>query len=282
MTEQESKGNPIQPTDLEKELKPIQLQNGLKYFRPPVTSRELGKMEPDKLDDAAYEIQGWISDYCGYLAELLYFDPKLQENLFARLQEARKDIKNSMAEDLEGALNDAIFTVHRVHASIAREQELEKKRGSLGVGFITLSLVYIAVIIGIIVYGNNSCNWLQKTVIGIPISVLLWSFLGSLAAILYRFYNSRLSDLSQVSVELNWLIARPLIGVIMGMLSFVIISAGLLVFGPATQPGNDPSIRPQLLWAVAFLAGFSDKFYLGFIDSLVGKFSGTGSKSPPN
>src|SRR5664279_3951445 len=155
MTDQKEEANPIQPTELESEGKPILLRNIPKYFRPPVTSRELGKMAAVDLGDAAYKIQGWISDYCGYLAELLYFDPKLQENLFARLQEARKNIETSTradalensnnltgtkrSSDLEVVLNAAIFEVHRVHASIATEQELVKKRGSLGNIFTVLS-----------------------------------------------------------------------------------------------------------------------------------------------
>ena len=65
----------------------------------------------------------------------------------------------------------------------------------------------------------------------------------------------------------------------MGSLSYLAIVSGLIIFGavpemtPATAIG-----RPQLLWAIAFLGGFSDKFFEAIIRVMVGKFSDTSSK----
>ena len=69
----------------------------------------------------------------------------------------------------------------------------------------------------------------------------------------------------------------------MGMVSYISIVAGLFVFGAATQTTlGTPETRPQLLWVVAFLAGFSDKFFEGFIRTLVSKFSDAAPESPPS
>ena len=254
-------------------------------FRTPVLSRELSRMPADKLLEAVDQLQGLIADYCGILAEALYFDPKLQAKLFARLQAARKDIADAESKDsrnLVVTLNQVIFEVHRVHARISKEQEFINKSGSLRWISPSIVLVYMVIIIVVIILGwESNLGSTEMPVIGIPLTVLVWSLIGSVAAILYRFYTYRLRELSQVSLEISWLIARPLTGVIMGMVSYVIIVAGLLVFGNATQSTIDtPVIRPQLLWAVAFLAGFSDKFFEGFIRALLSKLPDFAPKSP--
>jgi hypothetical protein len=69
----------------------------------------------------------------------------------------------------------------------------------------------------------------------------------------------------------------------MGMVSYVFIIAGLFVFGAATQSTiGVPATKPQLLWAVAFLAGFSDKFFEGFIRTVTSKLSSSTSQSLSN
>ena len=266
----------------------IQMGKSRKRFHTPVLSKELSRMSEDKLPKAADDIQGLIADYCGILAEALYFDPKLQEKLFARLQTARKEITEAESKkdpsNLIVTLNKVIFDVHRIHARIAKEQEFTNKSVWLRWLSPALVLVYIFIIIGIIVLGwESNLGGTEMPVLGIPLAVLVWSLIGSVAAILYRFYTYRIRELSQVSLEVTWLIARPLTGVIMGMASYVIIVAGLLVFGDVAQstPGT-PTIRPQLLWAVAFLAGFSDRFFEGFIHILVSKLSDAIPKSPPS
>jgi hypothetical protein len=262
----------------------IQIGESRKSFHTPVLSRELSRMPADKLPEAVDNLQGLIADYCGILAEALYFDPKLQEKLFTRLQSARKEIAEAESKDpaeLVVTLNKVIFDVHRVHARIAKEQEFINK--SVGLRWLSpsLVLVYIVIIFGIIALGwRLNLGEGAMPVIGIPLAVVLWSLIGSVAAILYRFYTYRIRELNQVSREVTWLIARPLTGIIMGMVSYLIIIAGLFVFGVAPEPNSDPpTIRSQLLWAVAFLAGFSDRFFEGFIHMLVSRVSDVAAKS---
>ena len=254
-------------------------------FYTPVLSRELSRMSADKLPEAVDQLQGLIADYCGILAEALYFDPKLQTKLFTRLQAARRDIADAESKDsrtLVVTLNQVIFEVHRVHAIISKEQEFIDKSGSLRWISPSIVLLYIVIIIGVIIFGwKSNIGSTEMPVIGIPLTVLVWSLIGSVAAILYRFYTYQIRELGQVSLEISWLIARPLTGVIMGMVSYVIIVAGLLVFSNATQESSiAPVIKPQLLWAVAFLAGFSDKFFEGFIRALLSKLPALAPKSP--
>lgn len=250
-------------------------------FHTPVLSKDLSRMPADRLPEAAYELHGLIADYCGILAETLYLRPKLQEKLFARLQAARRAIdKPKDPADQVVTLNDAIFEVHRVHAIIAKEQEIINQSVRLRWISPTLVLVYIIIVIGIMTLGWNSEAGFMMPVIGIPFAVLLWSLIGSVAAILYRFYTYHIRELSQVSLQVTWLIARPLAGIIMGMVSYLAIVAGLFVFGVATQLNTSTTApRPELLWLVAFLAGFSDKFFEGFMRNLLSKISGPSQES---
>jgi len=111
---------------------------------------------------------------------------------------------------------------------------------------------------------------------GVPVSVLLWGAAGSLAAILYRFYTEQ--GRIRFSTEFRWLIARPIIGIIMGGVVYIGLTSGLVLL---TTAGNNASaagaaaatatMHNEAFWIVAFLAGFSDKFYLGVIDLLVAR-----------
>jgi hypothetical protein len=254
-------------------------------FHTPVRSKDLSRMGAKELRKATYEMHGLIADYCGILAETLYAHPELQKTLFARLQAARTAIDEPKDQANQVfTLNEIIFEVHRIHAIIAKEQKFIDQSARLRWLSPTLVLVYIVIIIGIIIFGwETNAGFMEMPVIGIPLSVLLWSLIGSVAAILYRFYTYRIRELSQINLEITWLIARPLTGVIMGMVSYVFIIAGLFVFGAATQSTiGVPATKPQLLWAVAFLAGFSDKFFEGFIRTVTSKLSSSTSQSLSN
>jgi hypothetical protein len=262
-------------TEFQGKEKTIQSRGEWIKFKPPVLSRNISSMPPEELPVSASIIHGWIADYCGYLAEILYMDSTLQDQLFTRLQEARMNIDRAKEpEALKVALNDAIFQVHRIHVSIAQGQELSYQKVRMQWISPILVLLYILIIIGIIILTPGLDESLKIPVIGIPVSVLIWSLLGSVAAILYRFYNFQLTKLMQVSPQVSWLIARPLTGVIMGMVSYVAIIAGLFIFsGDTPTTLGIPAIRPQLLWLVAFLAGFSDQFHEGFIHAIIDKLT---------
>jgi hypothetical protein len=104
----------------------------------------------------------------------------------------------------------------------------------------------------------------------------MWGAAGSLAAILYRFYTEK--GRVRFASEVRWLIARPIIGIIMGAVVYIALVSGLVLVGgiPSTtinqtSSGSTLVGRIEVYWVLAFLAGFSDKFYIGIIDLLVEK-----------
>ncbi len=110
-------------------------------------------------------------------------------------------------------------------------------------------------------------------ILGVPLSVLVWGAAGSLAAILYRFYKTPQGERVQWGYEFRWLLARPLIGIIMAAVAYVALFAGVFVLeGAATGMETAAGVRrPELFYVIAFLAGFSDKFYEGIIELLTSR-----------
>jgi Phage integrase, N-terminal SAM-like domain len=111
--------------------------------------------------------------------------------------------------------------------------------------------------------------------IKIPFPIIIWSAIGSLGAMLYRFNNSADAELAD---PLRWSFTRPLTGILMGIIAYMTFKIGLLVLQPGTIPGRTPGVVPstseELLWLAAFLAGFSDRFADSVLRSLTGRLGG--------
>jgi hypothetical protein len=142
-----------------------------------------------------------------------------------------------------------------------------------------LVVSYVIAIAAIIAVGGNAWEVTTEVpIIGVPISVLMWAAIGSVAAILYRFYTR---ERGRVSREIRWLIARPVFGIIMGALSYLAVLSGLFIFG--TAAGADPAAigaRPHLMWMLAFLGGFSDRIFDTIIHGVVNRISGPEDSRP--
>jgi hypothetical protein len=124
------------------------------------------------------------------------------------------------------------------------------------------------VIGGLIWYGNNAGldkNWIMP-IVSVPVTVVLWSLIGSLAAMLYRF--NRAGD-TGVEDPLNWLFTRPLTGMVMGMIVYLLIKGILIVSDSQLAIGGLGS--QEVIWLVAFLAGFSDRFSDFVLNLIVGR-----------
>ncbi|MCB0000605.1 MAG: hypothetical protein KDE56_32795, partial [Anaerolineales bacterium] len=78
--------------------------------------------------------------------------------------------------------------------------------------------------------------------------------------ILHRFYNQR--GRVRFDVELRWVLARPMIGILMSGVSYMAISSGLVVLGSQPPDATEATLAEFGIYAViGFLAGFSDRFF---------------------
>lgn len=138
--------------------------------------------------------------------------------------------------------------------------------------------LFILALVGLAVFGESlgvrSASFVLP-VINVPLFIVLWSAVGSLSAVFYR-----LNSLADIEMEdpLRLLVTRPIIGVIMGTVSYLIVQLGLLTLSEApavtaaTAAAGDRAT--YFLSFISFLVGFSDRFGDGLLRSLVGRLGG--------
>lgn len=115
----------------------------------------------------------------------------------------------------------------------------------------------------------------------VPIYVIVWSVIGSVCSLLYRFNHSADAEMDD---PMRVLLTRPLMGVVLGSFSYLVVRLGFLTMsenGPvpggleaaaAQIPPNDRVVH--LMIVVAFIVGFSDRLSEQILRSLVGRFGG--------
>jgi hypothetical protein len=252
----------------------------IQYYQP-VVQQVFSNLSEEELQEAYRKLLAQIEQYFDIVAETLYDNNYLQQESLEHLQKAKEILQNREQDgDLEWVLSRAQFEVRRVHVAISKEQQIQRGEKRLSWVVPAIVVAYIAAIVAIIAFAGQA--WTRATevpIIGVPVSILLWAAIGSLSAILYRFYTRRRG---RVTREIRWLIARPVIGVVMGALSYLAVVSGLFIFGAATGAAepDTTTARPQLLWMLAFLGGFSDKVFNTIVNAIISKLSGPESDQP--
>jgi uncharacterized membrane protein (DUF485 family) len=189
----------------------------------------------------------------------------------------------------DGDLNDVQSCINSLNELVTREEREQKDERYWQYAAVATMLVYVALLVAAALYTIKHPENLGAPILGIPLSIVLWGAAGSLAAILYRFYTEQ--GRIRLASEFRWLIARPVIGIIMGAVVFLAFYSGLILMGSeggysgAPAPGAEIEGTAigagaetmagigerKVFWVIAFLAGFSDKVYLGVIDLLVAR-----------
>jgi hypothetical protein len=163
--------------------------------------------------------------------------------------------------------------ISQLEAIIDRDNQDRKARQRIRVYAVSVSII---VFIGLFIFAFNSSsiNVLPNYLIPffqVPLAVFFWSAIGSFSSLIYRFNKSSDDELQD---PLRWLITRPLIGIIMGSVVFLVIKTGYLTLG-STDISTDPN---ELIYLVSFLVGFSDQFTEGILKNLIGKLGGDRDK----
>lgn len=104
----------------------------------------------------------------------------------------------------------------------------------------------------------------SQLIMGIPFPIWLWAAIGSLTSMLLRAGQSPFPSRTEA---LRWLMFRPIVGVVMGVLTYLMVTAGLIVFA-----GSSKAQTPELLWIIAFVGSFSDSLSINLLDKLLGRF----------
>lgn len=119
--------------------------------------------------------------------------------------------------------------------------------------------------------GEQPLSKLKLPFFGIPWPVVLWSFIGSIAAMIYRFNRNPISDFGDA---IKWLLTRPIQGVVLGSTFYLVIVSGLFLLTGRTSTDSAGLIKiDEVILVLSFLVGFSDRFADTVFNTLVDKYS---------
>lgn len=110
----------------------------------------------------------------------------------------------------------------------------------------------------------------------LALQVVIWSLIGSIAALFQRFNHSLIGSWR---VFFRQVLVRPAQGVVLGAAFYLIVHSGLLNLsalggGTANQANDQPTeVINALTLVLAFLIGFSDTFTDWIFNTLVGSYT---------
>ncbi len=213
------------------------------------------------------------------LGRLIIFDNDTRSKI--------KYYKNIASPILSAGSIEQIYDVEYATSAL-RELELREKTEQHAqkiwqVANIFTIAFYVLLLTGLMFYVAILNPKIEDSTIpflGIPLWVVIWGALGSLSAILYRFLNP-IKDRVKFSTEFRWLIARPIIGILMSAVAYLAVQSGLILLGASQETGitgdTENNVR-RISAIVSFLAGFSDNVYQGMINLLVARTFGSGNQ----
>ncbi|PSB21602.1 hypothetical protein C7B65_03185 [Phormidesmis priestleyi ULC007] len=114
---------------------------------------------------------------------------------------------------------------------------------------------------------------------GIPTPILIWSFIGSFAAMIHRF-NSQ--SVYYFNDAIKWMLTRHVQGIVLSSAFYLVLTSGLFLItnGAASQASTpQPSIKDELVLVLSFLIGFSDRFVDSVFNTLIERYTGTAKPS---
>lgn len=203
---------------------------------------------------------------CRVKIETLYSE--LQKYSFGKPEDREECIKHLIEAEQNILTAPSEQTIAKVRQSILQAEMLLKDKTSKRTSFYIVFMVFY-VFIGLLLivsvtdffdFVKSDQSIYDVKVLEIPISVWLWSSAGSFTSMLFKAWNEPFYEHTEA---VRWILARPVVGVAMGAVSFLLIKSGLLVFGGAKEVST-----PELISVVAFIAAFSDKWSITLLDKL--------------
>lgn len=141
----------------------------------------------------------------------------------------------------------------------------------------TTKFVTAYILIGLVILILTPIFWIEPGTIQsmtflniIPISVMIWSFIGSFAATVLRF-NRR--PVYQFNDPWKWMLTRHAQGIILSSAFYLVLISGLFLISDGTD--GDPShIKIEVILILSFLIGFSDRFVDHVFNTLLKRYTG--------
>lgn len=213
-----------------------------------------------RLDDERGQIAADIERYYNQLPAVLKSDPQAQEECLEKLLAAERILANP--ELTREDIIDARQAVTRVAINFAR---LESARFSYT---LVLGIIYVGGIVGGGLgflgyrFGWFSPGATDLYFLSVPFPVWLWALIGSFTSMLFRAGHLPFNDRAEA---IRWALFRPVVGVVMGVLAYLLLRAGLIVF-----TGGQDTQTPELVWVIAFVGAFSDTLSVNLLQRVIG------------
>ena len=147
-------------------------------------------------------------------------------------------------------------------------------------GHFALALVLVLVLLGTsILYAWAVWNKNDYWLFFVPSTPIFWAFLGGVIRVLHGLAIEPAARPSERTSVYTWAITRPIIGAVMGAFVYLALFSGLFLLDRTppslteqapTQGVPQGPIRPETLSAVAFVAGFSDRFSINVLERISG------------
>lgn len=97
---------------------------------------------------------------------------------------------------------------------------------------------------------------------------IMWGGLGGVCGIFYSLYWHVAIKRDFDRQYVMWYLVQPLLGSMIGMIIYMIITVGFLTIQGTPTPAN-----PLFMYLLAFIAGFRQRFFLELIDRIVQTFT---------
>lgn len=142
------------------------------------------------------------------------------------------------------------------------------------IGYITLAITVFTIIIwrhtGQSLVNQTSLNQQKLPILNIPWPVIVWSLIGSFAAMIHQFNKKPIYDFGDA---VKWMLTRPVQGAVLGCAFYLVLISGLFLFTGTTPNAGIQTPADEIILVLSFLVGFSDRFADQVFNSLVRKYS---------
>ncbi|MBN1929790.1 MAG: hypothetical protein JW764_09650 [Chlorobiaceae bacterium] len=221
-------------------------------------SEKLSDSDNDRVDHLMKSIDKYYEEIPMLLRDL----PEAQGRCLELLSHAEQQLTYPVSRK---NMIDARIDIARIEIEIRRSQSSKTSF------VIIVAIVYVFAIVatgfisaGLITTGVEAKVLNSDLIMGIPLPIWVWGVIGSLTSMLFRAGYFPFTDRREA---FRWLLFRPIVGVVMGVLTYLMVTAGLIVFA-----GNANTQAPELLWIIAFVGSFSDNLSINLLQTVLGKF----------
>lgn len=129
-----------------------------------------------------------------------------------------------------------------------------------------IGLIAIA-ILAVLTWNQWSAIAFGTAIFGVPIGVFIWSGIGGYMSVPYRYVFQQ-EEFQEPTVK--WLVIRPIMGLVLGVVTYFAFSISLLLLD-SNLNSSLLKEREIIYLFIAFFAGFSDRFAIFLLESIIGR-----------